>query len=132
MIHYLVWEELVMVHVFGHEGPQEVEAGRLFVFVFDPATAFQSTFDVTVAAADDKDFSIGLDSVFLFPFFHVCYVELDSLDHSLIPLQEVIKSIRIDRCSWFSRCRTCHSNLILLAILIVSFSFQSTILLLSE
>ena len=92
-----------MRHILRHKSPKKVEARRLFVFVFYPTATFQRSLHVAVASLNDENFRVRLNSVLLLPLFHVRDVELYSLDHRLIALQEVVKGLWIYWGSWFSR-----------------------------
>ena len=75
-----------MHNIYIFECPEQVETRRLFVLVLDPATALECTLDVAVAAPDDEDFCVGVDSILLLPLLHVCDIELGHSHHLLVAL----------------------------------------------
>ena len=131
MVNNLVRLELRMDNVDVLEGPEEVEAGRLFVLIFYPTTAFESAFDVAIAALYDEDFCIGVDPIFLLPLLHIGDIEFSNRHHLLVPLEEVIECFGIYRCSRLGRRRRGYGWL-LLQLLFITLLLHSTVLLLAE
>ena len=84
-----------MHDIFCHQGPQEVETGRVLLFVLDPATLLQGSSHVTIAALDDKDFRVLVNSVLPLPLLHIGYVQLHSFYHGLVALKEVIEGLAV-------------------------------------
>ena len=92
VIDYLVGRKFTVNDVLGHESPEEVEARRLFVLVFDPASSFECSSDISVATFDDEDFGVGVDTILFLPFLHVRDVELSWRHHLLVALKEIVES----------------------------------------
>ena len=132
VIHDLTRLEVVVLDVLGHERPQEVKTGRVFLLVLDPAALLQCLLDIAVAALDDEHLRVGVDPVLLLPLLHVRDVQLHRLNVGLVTLQEVVECFRVlhhrlDRWLTWRRTRDHLSILTITAVLL-----EATILLFPE
>lgn len=132
MVHYLVGTEIAVGYISSLECPEEVEARRFSFFIVDPTAVLKGPLDVTVATFDDEDLLAGFDFVLLFPFLHVCDVQIDSLEHSLVALKEPIEGLAVDGGLWLGRRWACHDNLIIIFVLFIAPLLHSAILILSK
>ena len=96
-----------MHDIFCHQGPQEVETGRVLLLVLDPATLLQGSSHVTITALDDKDFRVLINSVLPLPLFHIGYVQLHRLYHGLVTLEEVIEGLAVGGGPWLGWLWAC-------------------------
>ena len=131
MVHDLVGTEIAVGYISGFKCPEEVEARRFSFFIVDPAAVFECPLDVSVATFDDEDFLAGLDFVLLLPFLHVSNVQIDSLEHSLVSLEEPIEGLTVDGGLRLGRGWACHESLIIIFVLFITPLLHSAILIFS-
>lgn len=94
MINYLVVKQCVGIDVLCLEGPLQIEAWWLFVFILDPSSLLQGFLDVPVATLDDEYFGALVDSVLLSPCGHICNIQED-LVLGDVPLDKRLKGLVI-------------------------------------
>lgn len=92
MVHNLEVLQSVLVDVFRLEGPLQIEAIRLLIFVLDPASLLQSFLYVSVATLDNEDLGALVDAVFLAPGCHISDVQEDLVLRD-VPLNEILESL---------------------------------------
>lgn len=81
-----------MFNIVGFKSPHEIKAGRIWIFIMNPSTIFESRSDIFVATLNYEYFSIWVDPILFLPLFHVSDVKIRRLLHSFVPLQEMVKS----------------------------------------
>lgn len=75
MIYHLSFFQIVVVNIFGFEGPLKVEAGGGVVLVLDPASLLERLLQEAIATIDDEDFCRIFYLMLFLPSFHISNVQ---------------------------------------------------------
>ena len=103
VVHNLIVEQSVCVDVFGFEGPFKIEAWGFFVLVLYPASLLQCSFYIAVAATNDKNFCVFVNSVLFLPSSHISNVQEDFV-LGYVALDEILESSVVLLASGFFGC----------------------------
>jgi hypothetical protein len=77
VVNNLIIKQRVCVNIFSFECPLEIEARGVLVFVFNPASLLECSFDITVSTSYNEHFCVFVNSILLLPSRHISNIKED-------------------------------------------------------